>query len=123
MSEQTIEELRAALDKEREEHEHSKNANEALARENEALKNAVNQEKRAHEVTKVDFERLDDSYQHYMNVLHDVEIKLKRTKATLKRTKTTLAQTEQALATTQAALTLAHEARDDAQAFQMTGFY
>jgi hypothetical protein len=57
------------------------------------------------------------------NQLDLAHFKVDRTKATLDRTKETLAQTQQALAATQAALTLALEACNDAQAFQMNGFY
>ena len=116
MSDQTVEELRAALEKEREEHRYSKNAHSALGvlfgnvvRENENLKRAMNTAAQAHEETK--------------NQLDLAHFKTSRVTDTLNKTRETLARTQQALAATQAALTLAVEARDDAQAFQMTGFY
>jgi chromosome segregation ATPase len=137
MSDQTVEELRAALEKEREEHRYSKNAHSALGvlfgnvvRENENLKRAMNTAAQAHEETKAGLSRVQEELSFTTEALSTTEYQLdcahfktKRVTDTLDKTRETLARTQQALAATQAALTLAVEARDDAQAFQMTGFY
>ncbi len=105
MSEQTIEELRAALDKERKDHGYSRNAHATLglmyrdvARENEGLKMMMDIAVTTH-----------GQEMQAARLAHD-------------KLAEELENTQRALAATQLAYTLALEARDDAQAFQMTGF-